>query len=107
RADSAKDQVYGGIGRVLEALVIGFGADVWGDIPYSQAVSDTLTPKLDPQEQGYAGIQAKLDTRLTMLPDTTAAGPGAADLWYGGDAAKWLRLAHTLKARNYLHVAER
>jgi hypothetical protein len=80
---------------------------VWGDIPYSQAVSDTLTPKLDPQEQVYAGIQAKLDTAVTMLTAKTGAGPGAADLWYGGDAAKWLRLAHTLKARNYLHVAER
>ncbi|HKB52457.1 MAG TPA: SusD/RagB family nutrient-binding outer membrane lipoprotein, partial [Ramlibacter sp.] len=34
------------------------------------------------------------------------AGPGQVDLWYGGDAAKWMQLAHTLKARFYLHTAE-
>ena len=104
-ADSANDEVYAGIGRVLEALDVGLGADVWGDIPYSQAVSDTLSPALDPQEQVYAAIQAKLDTAVTMLGGS-GTGPGSADLFYGGDKTKWLRLAHTLKARFYLHVAE-
>jgi starch-binding outer membrane protein, SusD/RagB family len=107
RADSSKDQVYGGIGRVLEAMTVGIGADIWGDIPYSEAVANTVTPKLDPQEQVYAAIQAKLDTAVTMLTAATGAGPAGADLFYGGNATKWLRLAHTLKARYYLHVAER
>src|SRR4051812_4370560 len=60
RADSANDQVYGGIARVLEAMTVGIGADIWGDIPYSEAVTNTKTPKLDPQQEVYAGIQAKL-----------------------------------------------
>jgi hypothetical protein len=105
-ADEADDQVYGGIGRVMEALTVGFAADIWGDIPYSQAVSDTIAPALDPQEEVYAAIQAKLDTAITLLTGGTGTGPGGADLFYEGDAAKWLRLAHTLKARYYLHVAE-
>ena len=63
-ADSAKDKVYGGIGRVLEAMTVGIATDVWGDIPYSQAVSNTISPTLDPQEQVYAAIQAKLDTAV-------------------------------------------
>lgn len=105
-ADSAKDNVYAGIARVLEAMTVGIAADVWGDIPYSQAVGDTISPALDPQEQVYAAIQAKLDTAVTLLAGT-GTGPGAADLLYGGDKAKWLRLAHTLKARFYLHVAEK
>ena len=107
RADSANDQVYGGIARVLEAMTVGIGADIWGDIPYSEAVANTKTPKLDPQQDVYAGIQAKLDTAVTMLTAGTGTGPGGADLFYGGDATKWLRLAHTLKARYFLHVAER
>jgi starch-binding outer membrane protein, SusD/RagB family len=107
RADSANDRVYGGIARVLEAMTVGIGADIWGDIPYSEAVANTKTPKLDPQQDVYAGIQAKLDTAVTMLTAATGTGPGGADLFYGGDATKWLRLAHTLKARYFLHVAER
>ena len=106
-ADSAKDDLTGGIGRVLEALTIGLATDTWGDIPYSEAVSNTISPKLDPQEQVYAGIQAKLDTAITLLGGTGGAGPGGSDLFYAGDGTKWLRLAHTLKSRNYLHVAER
>ena len=106
-ADTIDSDVYGGIGRVLEAMAIGLAADVWGDIPYSQAVSDTVSPALDPQQQVYAAVQAKLDTAITMLTAGTGAGPESADLFYGGDETKWLRLAHTLKARFYLHVAER
>jgi hypothetical protein len=105
-ADSAKDDVYAGIGRVLEALTVGLAADVWGDIPYSQAVTDMLSPTLDPQEQVYAAVQAKLDTAITRLAGS-GTGPAGADLFYAGNKTKWLRLAHTLKARFYLHVAER
>src|SRR5690606_18668099 len=57
------DSLYAGIGYVLEALTVGTAADVWGDIPYSQAVNDSIVqPELDPQQQVYATIQAKLDT---------------------------------------------
>ncbi len=106
-ADSSGDKVYAGIGRVLEALQIGLAADIWGDIPYSEAVSDVATPKLDPQQEVYAGVQAKLDTAITQLASASGAGPGSIDLFYGGDATKWLRLAHTLKARYFLHTAEK
>lgn len=103
------DTLYAGVGYVLEALTMGTAADLWGDIPYSQAVTDSiLNPQLDPQQQVYATVQAKLDTAITFLACTggTCLGPGSIDLWYGGDAAKWTALAHTLKARYYMHTAE-
>jgi len=106
-ADAANDKVYGGIARVLEAMEVGLAADVWGDVPYSEAVSDVVKPNLDPQQQVYAGVQAKLDTAITFLTSGSGQGPGAQDLYYGGDPAKWTRLAHTLKARFYLHTAEK
>jgi len=34
------------------------------------------------------------------------AGPGAADLVYGGDVDLWTAMAHTLKARFFMHTAE-
>lgn len=106
-ADAAGDQVYGGIARVLEAMQVGMAADVWGDVPFSEAVSDVVKPNLDPQQDVYAAVQAKLDTAITMLGSGTGSGPGAQDLYYGGNAAKWARLAHTLKARFYLHTVEK
>lgn len=105
-ADSSGDQVYGGVARVMEALQVGLAADIWGDIPYSEALVNPTSPKLDPQQEVYAAIQAKLDTAITKLAGD-GPGPGDVDLFYSGDASKWTRLAHTLKARYYMHVAER
>ncbi len=104
-ADADGDAVYGGITRVWEAYVMGTAADIWGNIPYSEAVSDVDQPHLDPQAQVYAAVQAKLDTAITMLGGS-GAGPGSADLVFVGNKAKWLETAHTLKARFYLHTAE-
>lgn len=104
-ADAGSDAVYGGIARAWEAYIMGTAADIWGSIPYSEAVSDVVTPALDPQSAVYAAVQAKLDTAITMLGGA-GAGPGGADLVYKGSKTKWLEAAHTLKARFYLHVAE-
>lgn len=108
---AAGDSIFAGVGLTLEALTVGTTADLWGDIPYSEAASNTLTPTLDPQQTVYATIQAKLDTAIRYLhcdPTVvaTCVGP-SADVWYANDAAKWLEAAHTLKARYYMHVAER
>jgi hypothetical protein len=107
QARAANDQVYLGIAQVWEVLVMSHVTDWWGDVPYREAVDLRFrTPALDPQQQVYADLQAKLDSAITNLAGG-GAGPGAIDLIYGGDKAKWTRLARTLKARLYLHVAER
>lgn len=103
---AAHDSVYAGVGKVLEALDIGTAADLWGDIPYSQAGSNIATPIFDSQQSVYAATQAVLDDAIKDLAGA-GSGPGGIDLWYAGDKAKWTELAHTLKARFYLHVAER
>jgi hypothetical protein len=101
------DSAYAGVAYVLEAWLIGQTTDAWGDIPYSQAVDSTIaTPAPDPQQDVYAALQAKLDTAVVFLATQTAP-PTGEDLVYEGDVAKWTELAHTLKARLYLHTAER
>lgn len=101
------DRRYAGIAQVLEALVIGTAASFWGDIPYSEAANPSIaTPTLDPQLEVYAAVQEVLDEAIANLESGAGAGPGAKDLVYGGNAAKWIQLAHTLKARYYMHVAE-
>jgi starch-binding outer membrane protein, SusD/RagB family len=104
------DSAYAGVAKVLEAWLIGTAADVWGDIPYSQAAdSSVATPILDPQDQVYAALQTKLDEAIASMNATNPGGspPGIEDLVYEGDLVKWTALAHTLKARYYLHTVER
>jgi hypothetical protein len=103
------DSAYAGVAKVLEAWFIGTAADVWGDIPYSQAADSTFpTPVLDPQDQVYAALQTKLDEAITSMNASNPGGspPSIEDLVYAGDLAKWTGLAYTLKARYYLHTAE-
>ena len=39
-AEADGDLVYRGVAKVLEAMLMGFAADSWGDIPYSDAVGE-------------------------------------------------------------------
>ncbi len=106
KADKEGYNHYAGIARCLEAYTLMQTSDVFGAIPYSEAFkgTDNLQPKYDTQESIYATAQTKLDEALVSL----AAAPGAVkpnsdDRLYGGDAALWIKFAHTLKARAYLH----
>jgi hypothetical protein len=105
---TAGDSLFLGVAQVQEALLMGIGADLFGDLVYSQALKGTPNPPLDPQLNVYDTVQAVLGRALVNLSATGASnfGPGRADLSYSGKAAKWIKLAHTLRARFYLHTAE-
>jgi starch-binding outer membrane protein, SusD/RagB family len=107
RSRDASDFRMLGIAQVLEGMVIGLGADYFGDIVYKGALQGG-NPTLTKQLEVYDSVQAVLDQAITNLASTasTNAGPGAADLVYGGSAARWTALAHSLKARFYLNTAE-
>jgi len=96
---------YLGIAQVWEALDVSVAADIWGDVPYREAAGDAATPALDPQAQVYADLQALLSEAITNLAGA-GSGPGSLDLVYGGNAAKWIAAANTLKARLYMHTVE-
>jgi len=107
-ARALNDRTMLGIAQAMEALLMGTGADLFGDLPYSEALKGTPNPRLDPQLEVYDAVQALLSEAITNLQSRTGSdiGPLGADLAYGGDPDKWLRLAHTLRARFYLHTAE-
>jgi hypothetical protein len=105
------DSVTAGIGKVWEAFIIGMAASFWGDIPYRETLQGTeesplVKAKFDPQQQVYADVQAQLDTAIEFLA-SEGNGPGGSDIILGGDPEAWTEVAWTLKARFYLHLAER
>ena len=107
RTEAAGDRTYSGILRVWEAYLMGESASLWGALPYSEAVKeDIATPKLDDQAEIYRNVQALLDQAIADLRSNQGAGPGGTDLIYGGNRQKWIELAHTLKARFYMHWVE-
>jgi starch-binding outer membrane protein, SusD/RagB family len=105
---AAHDSVFHGVAEVMEALVMGTGADLFGALTYTHALTNEQNPPLDPQLAVYDSVQTLLSRAILDLSATgpTNAGPGASDLSYGGSAAQWIKLAHTLKARFLMHTAE-
>jgi Starch-binding associating with outer membrane len=102
---------YEGISEILSAYTFAELVDLYGDVPYSEALKGAanLTPKFDKGADIYNSLFTRLDAAVILLSgDAAKAGliPGTDDLVYGGDVAKWIMFANALKARMYLHLSK-
>ncbi len=81
--------------------------DYWGPIPYSKAGLPGSTVAYDSQQEIYDNFFVRLDQSIATLKANTSARPyGSSDLVFGGDAAKWLKFANTLKLRLALRISK-
>src|SRR6266571_2087850 len=101
----AGDSIFLGIDLVWKAFTLGSATDMWGSIPYTQ-IRTSPTPALDSQLVLYDTVQAMLSTAIRKLTSGVATLPTPHDLVRGGDPTKWIAVAHTLKARYFLHTVE-
>jgi hypothetical protein len=96
-----------GAAAVIEAHLMGTVTSMWGDVPYSEFdyTGVNKTPKYDKQSDVYSSLQVLLDKAIV---DLNKAGkiPADKDLFYAGSTAKWLKLAHSLKAKYFLHTKQ-
>lgn len=92
--------------RILKAYTYHNLTDIWGDIPYSQALagSENVSPIYDTQEQIYAGLLAELDEAYAQIDE--GAGTIEGDLIYGGDMTKWKIFAQSLRLRLGMRLSE-
>jgi hypothetical protein len=95
-----------GVAKILRAWAFHNMTDIWGDVPYSEALKDSenVTPAYDPQEQIYDGIIAELNEAYAMIDEQAVAVKG--DLIYNGDMGKWKRFAQSLKLRLGMRLTE-
>lgn len=105
-ATADNDLVSRGVAEVMEAMTMMWATDMLGALPYSQFEVGKPDAAFDSQMSIYASLLTLLDKAITDLAGA-GAGPDRFDVFYGGNKAKWTRLAHTLKARIALHRVER
>lgn len=107
KADAEANPMIKGVAQVIEAHCMGTVTSLWGDAPYSEIdiTGNNLTPKFDSQASIYTSLQILLTKAIANL-NSTGFIPTTADLYYGGDKDKWIKLAYSLKARFYLHVQD-
>ncbi len=119
-AQKAGDNQMLGEAKILEGLMMGTATSVWGDLPYTEALTSGIeSPKLDSQQSLYAAVQTRLDEGIAALTTALASATGncstsEGDVIYCSAAGsratelqRWIRAAHTLKARYHLHLVER
>ncbi len=104
-ADEKGLAVHSGSAKVLKAYVMLTLVDIFGDVPYTEALqgTDIISPKADSGSDIYAAAITLLDDAIRDLDGTAAAAP-ANDLIYGGDAASWIAAANSLKLKAYLNT---
>ena len=111
KAATTNSPYYAGVAKILMAYHLGVTTDLWGDIPYSDALKGStlqLKPKYDTQQDIYTTIFTLLNGAISDLESATSVfSPADEDLIYAGDLSKWEKTAYALKARYSLHLAKR
>jgi hypothetical protein len=94
---------YAGISDVLKAFNLSILTDIFGDIPYEEALSDQfLNPAFDSPESIYAVMHNVLDEAIENLQkDPGPIAPKNDDMFFDGDRELWIKTAYGLKARLY------
>lgn len=77
----------------------------WGDVPYSEALGTIGKPKYDKAADIYTDLFKRLDAAIAAI-DPGSDSFGSSDLLYDGNAASWLKFAHSLKLKLAINVAD-
>ncbi|MGA0302763.1 MAG: SusD/RagB family nutrient-binding outer membrane lipoprotein [Schleiferiaceae bacterium] len=83
--------------EVMEVMAYQYLVDLFGDVPYSEALSETNVPKYDAGSAIYMDLLARLDAAVADLSGSNTFG--SSDIIYGGDAAAWKKAANSLMLR--------
>ena len=91
-----------GASKVIRAYVLMTLADMYGDIPLTEALqgAGNLTPKFDKSADVYKQVLIDLDDAIATLNLTNNTKTTIQDLYYQ-DQAHWIILANTLKLKLY------
>lgn len=112
KAAQANATFYQGIGEIMKAFVFQNLVDVYGNVPYSEAMkgSGNPTPKYDNGLDVYKDLFRRIDIGMALikgaLVTSTNSNKGITtdDIMFKGDKAKWMKFGNTLKLRMLIHA---
>jgi hypothetical protein len=107
-------EFHQGVSLIMKSFMFGLITDLWGDAPYSQALkgelggAENILPAFDSQEAIYTGILADLEkaNKLLSKPQSEYTNiVNDVDVYYGGNVAKWRKMANALQLRYYMRIS--
>ena len=84
--------------------------DLYGEMPYTEALSGIASPAYDDGKTIFEGCIAKLDEAIELFGKTQEPGAtqfSIGDMWNNGDVNKWLKMCYGLKARYLLKLSKK
>lgn len=98
---------YQAIALVLRCYIFSVLTDLYGDIPYSEAlkIDSTKIPKYDTQESVYLALNAKLKEANSLFQEDGLEVNG--DILFGGNITRWKRFANSLRLRLLMRMSHR
>jgi hypothetical protein len=98
---------YQGIGKICKVWLFSNLTDIYGDIPYSQALQgdqQNVVPSFDRQKDIYLDMFSQLEAANTLLAtgDTIVV---SSDPLYKGNIGKWRKFANSLYLRLLLRIS--
>lgn len=95
------------VAKILKAWTYQTLTDVYGDIPFTQALqgAENPSPAYTSQDSVYTGI-LNLLTEASDSIQVDQPGFTSGDVFYNGDMAKWKKFANSLKMRAAIRIAD-
>lgn len=110
KAEAAGAYHYLGAAYCIKAMGFLMMLDIYGEMPYTEALTGKYNPAYDQGDVIYNGCMDDLDKAIEYFGMTQEAGAPAlatGDNWNGGDVNKWLKLCYGLKARYLLQISKK
>ncbi|MDP4245053.1 MAG: SusD/RagB family nutrient-binding outer membrane lipoprotein [Bacteroidota bacterium] len=101
---------YMGAADVFHAMGFMEMLDLYGEMPYTQAISGIASPAYDNGKTIYNGCMAKLNEAISLFSKAQENGApsfASGDMWCSGDASRWIKLCYGLKARYMLKLSKK
>ena len=108
-ATAAGQPYLKGPAKVMQALGYQKLVDLYGNIPFSEALKgvDKLAPKFDDQKTVYEGLITLLDGAIADLKaNTFASAYTSSDIIFKGNTTSWIKFANSLKLRILMRQAK-
>ncbi len=93
---------YIGAVRAIRAMGFMLMTDWYGEMPYTEALSESVTPKFDDGKTIFEGCLQDIDLAIENFKKTQGSNAPTlkeGDSWNAGDVDKWLKMCYGLKAR--------
>jgi hypothetical protein len=96
------DHPYVGVAKILTAYTYSMMVDLWGDIPFSEALKGVQSqfPHYDDDAAIYPQLITMIDSGIADL-ESEGNAPGSDDVIYEGVLDNWRQFAKTLKLKMY------